>query len=138
MCLRLHRALQLHRSEFLTFSTTSFHLTRSWLHFVQLFILIILKYYFISFPPFIFCLPANLLDTGFHSYNFFTNPTYCHSFYMAKPATPYFTSFSPLIFGLPANLLDTGFHSYNFFTNPTYCHSFYMAITSSNFGPYYN
>ena len=56
-------------------------------------------------------LPANLLDTGFHSYHFLTNPTYCHSFYIAKPAPNYFISFPPLIFRLPANLLDTGLYS---------------------------
>ena len=56
----LHQALQLQCLKVLVFSITSFHLTRSWMHFVKLFIFIILKSSFISFSHLIFGLPANL------------------------------------------------------------------------------
>ena len=65
-----HQALQLHCLKVLPFSTTSFHLTKSWMHFVQLFIFIIFKSSFVSFSHLIFYLPANLVDSGVHSYNF--------------------------------------------------------------------
>jgi hypothetical protein len=40
------------------------------MRFVQLFIFIILKFSFISFSHLIFGLPANVIDVGFHSYNY--------------------------------------------------------------------
>jgi len=44
----LLQALQIHYLKILDFSTTSFHLTRFWVHFVQPFIFIIIKSSFIS------------------------------------------------------------------------------------------
>ena len=72
LLLLLLQALHLHCLKVLAFSTTSFHLTRSWMHLVQLFIFIILKSSFISFFHLTFGLPANLVDIGFHSYTFWT------------------------------------------------------------------
>jgi hypothetical protein len=72
LLLLLLQALQHHCLKVLAFSTTSFHLTRSWMHLVQLFRFIILKPSFISFSHLIFGLPAYLVDIGFNSYNFWT------------------------------------------------------------------
>ena len=49
LLLLLLQALHLHCLKVLTFSTTSFHLTRSWMYLIPLFIFIILKSSFISF-----------------------------------------------------------------------------------------
>ena len=68
----LHQALKVHCFKGVTLSTTSFQLTRSCMHFVQIFIFIILKSSFISFVPPIFSLPANPVHISFHSHNFLT------------------------------------------------------------------
>ena len=39
-----------------------------------------------SFSNLIFGLLANVLDIGFHSYNFLTTPIFCRSVYTAKSA----------------------------------------------------
>jgi hypothetical protein len=46
------------------------------MHFVQLFIVIILKYSFISFSPLIIGLPANPVRISFHSHNFLTTVSF--------------------------------------------------------------
>jgi len=61
----LIQALQLHCFKVLAFSTISFHLTRSCVHFVEMFIPIILKSPIISLSHLISGIPANLLDIGF-------------------------------------------------------------------------
>ena len=66
-------------------SVTSFHLTRSWMRFVQWFIFIILKSFFISFCHSVLGLPVSLLDIGFHLYSFCDRPIVCHSIYMTEP-----------------------------------------------------
>ena len=63
-----YHVIQLHCVKVLAFSATSFHLTWSWLYFVQLFKFIILKSSFISFSHLI-------VGIGFHSYNFLTIPS---------------------------------------------------------------
>ena len=68
--LLLHHVLQLHCLKGLAFSTISFHTTRCWMHFVQLFIFIILMSPFISFSHLNFGLPDNHVGIDFHSYNF--------------------------------------------------------------------
>ena len=50
-------------------SSTSFDLTRSWMHFLQLFIFVILKNSSILFSHLLFGLPANLADICLHSCN---------------------------------------------------------------------
>jgi len=66
LLLLLLQVLQLHCLKVSAFSTTS------WTHLVQQFIFIILKSSFVWFPHLIFGHPANLVDIGFHSYNFWT------------------------------------------------------------------
>jgi hypothetical protein len=66
------QALQSYWFKVLAFSNTSFHLTRSWMHFLLLFIFIGLQSAFISFYHISVGLSANLVDIGFHSYNFLT------------------------------------------------------------------
>jgi len=71
--LLLHQALQLYcMKRFAPLSSTFFHWTRSWMHFVQLFIVIILKCSFIPFFPLIIVLPANPVHISSHSHNFLT------------------------------------------------------------------
>ena len=67
-----HQVLQLQCLTVLALSAASLHLTLSWMHFVQLFIFIILKPSFIPFSHLLFGLPANLVDISFHSYSFLT------------------------------------------------------------------
>ena len=87
----------------MAFPTTSFHLARSWMHFVQLFILIILKTSFYLFPS-NFSFSCYFVGIGYHSYYwlplillvtthywlplilFFDQPIICHSVYRTKPA----------------------------------------------------
>jgi hypothetical protein len=84
LLLLLLQALQIHWLKVLAFSNTSFHLTRTWMHFIPLLNFKSLKSSFISFSHIIFGLSANFVHSGFHSYNFFYHPFFCHSVYMAK------------------------------------------------------
>ena len=72
LLLPLPQALQLQCLKVLAFSTTSFYLTQSWMLFVQLLILVILKSSFISFIHLVFGLPPSTVDFGFQLYNFLT------------------------------------------------------------------
>lgn len=63
----VHQALQHHHMKVSTFSNTSFHLTRTWMHFVQLFIFIILISSFIPFSHLILVsLPILYLSVSTH------------------------------------------------------------------------
>ena len=75
--LLLLQPLQIHYLKVLAFSTTPFHLTRSGVHFVQIFIFRIIKLPFISFSHLI----LGLLDIGLHSYNCFYHRIICHSLF---------------------------------------------------------
>ena len=64
-----HEELQLRCLKFLAQSRASFHVTLSWMHFVQLFIFITLKSSCLSFSCIMFGRPANPVDVGLHSCN---------------------------------------------------------------------
>jgi hypothetical protein len=62
--------------QLLAFSTTPFHLTRSCLHFVKLFVFTILKSSCISFSHLTFRFPTNTVDIGPQAYNFLDHLRY--------------------------------------------------------------
>jgi hypothetical protein len=78
---------QLHCLKVVLFSATSYHLFRSWIHFVKLCSFIILVFSFTSFFHLIFRLPASLAHIGFHSYNFLTILSFITRFLLKYLAT---------------------------------------------------
>ena len=71
LLLLLHQALKPYCIKSLApLATTFFHLTQFWMRFVQLFIVVFLKYRFMSFFPLINGLPANPVHISFQSQSF--------------------------------------------------------------------
>ena len=83
--LLLLQTLQIQRLKVLDFSSTSFHLTRSRMHFVHLFISTILKSSLYRFPTY-FWSSYRSCRYRFTLVQFFDSPITCHSVYMVKSA----------------------------------------------------